>query len=159
MKHVRSVSIVMFVFGWASVARPADAFTDGACKADMQKFCADVKPGNGAIRDCMTAHEADFSQPCKDNMAEMKQKFEEKKKEFDAACGADLKQFCANVTPGEGREFSCLRAYSDKLSAGCKEKMSKPMGMMQKGMKHQDHNDDSHADTPGDDAAGPPAGK
>ena len=40
-----------------------------ACKADVKQFCADAKPGKGAIADCMKEHAADVSDGCKEAMA------------------------------------------------------------------------------------------
>ena len=34
-------------------------------------------------------------------------------------CDKELKTFCKDVTPGEGRGLACLYAFSDKLSAQC----------------------------------------
>jgi hypothetical protein len=34
-------------------------------------------------------------------------------------CSGELTQYCANVTPGEGRLLACLYAYGDKLSGPC----------------------------------------
>jgi len=34
-------------------------------------------------------------------------------------CESELKTYCAQVTPGEGRVLSCLYAFSDKLSGRC----------------------------------------
>jgi hypothetical protein len=34
-------------------------------------------------------------------------------------CNSELTQYCAEVTPGEGRLLSCLYAYEDKLSGPC----------------------------------------
>lgn len=34
-------------------------------------------------------------------------------------CNSELMQYCAQVTPGEGRLLSCLYAYQDKLSGQC----------------------------------------
>jgi hypothetical protein len=156
MKSLRMVTTMAAVFGVMCSARPVFAHEEGACKADVQKFCGDVKPGGGAIKDCMKAHQADLSQGCKDNMAEGKQKMEEKMQAIKQACGADLKQYCANVTPGEGREFACLHSYSDKISAGCKAALPK------RGMHHgdKDHKGGDKDDHDGDEPQeGAPAGK
>ena len=34
-------------------------------------------------------------------------------------CETELKNYCQEVTPGEGRILSCLYAYGDKLSGQC----------------------------------------
>ena len=36
-----------------------------ACKDDAAKFCADVKPGHGAIAQCLQAHRDQLSDSCK----------------------------------------------------------------------------------------------
>jgi hypothetical protein len=36
------------------------------CKGDLQKFCAEVKPGQGRALACLDKHEKDVSQACKD---------------------------------------------------------------------------------------------
>jgi len=38
-------------------------------------------------------------------------------------CATELENFCADVTPGEGRILSCLYAYEDKLSGQCEYAM------------------------------------
>ena len=119
----RMVSIIVTVLGLTSIGMPVLAEGDGACRDDVKKLCGDVQAGGGRIADCMKAHESQLSPGCKDNMAEMKEKREAKKKELMEACQADIKQFCANVTPGEGREMACLKSYDDKISASCKEKL------------------------------------
>jgi len=40
-----------------------------ACKADVKQFCPDVKPGKGAIADCIKSHASEVSDGCKDAMA------------------------------------------------------------------------------------------
>ncbi len=47
----------------------APAGGKGACKADVQKFCAGVDHAKGKIRECLTQHSADLSDSCKQRMA------------------------------------------------------------------------------------------
>ena len=35
-------------------------------------------------------------------------------------CGAEIKTYCANVTPGSDRIVACLVAYEDKIPARCR---------------------------------------
>ncbi len=37
-----------------------------------------------------------------------------------ADCAAEIKTFCANVTPGSDRIVACLIAYEDKIPARCR---------------------------------------
>jgi hypothetical protein len=41
-------------------------FAANECKADLQKFCADVKLGEGRGLACLNKHDKDVSQSCKD---------------------------------------------------------------------------------------------
>ena len=36
-----------------------------------------------------------------------------------AGCAVELKAYCKNVTPGEGRLLNCMRTHFDKLSKKC----------------------------------------
>ena len=37
----------------------------------------------------------------------------------EGACASDLKNFCGNVTRGEGRLVLCMQAFDDQLSKRC----------------------------------------
>jgi len=38
---------------------------------------------------------------------------------LEKSCGNDIKKFCRNVTPGQGRIIFCMQAYEDKISPKC----------------------------------------
>ena len=38
---------------------------------------------------------------------------------LESACAKDIKKYCSNVTPGEGRMIYCMQAYEDKISPKC----------------------------------------
>jgi Cysteine rich repeat len=38
---------------------------------------------------------------------------------LESACSKDIKKYCSNVTPGEGRLVYCMQAYEDKISPSC----------------------------------------
>jgi hypothetical protein len=46
-----------------------------ACDPDVQKFCANVQPGQGRIRRCLRAHEAELSAGCKSEVAAARKKY------------------------------------------------------------------------------------
>ena len=37
------------------------------------------------------------------------------------ACKSDIRQFCSNVPPGDGRIKACMKAHLQELSEPCKE--------------------------------------
>lgn len=44
-----------------------------ACKADLEKYCADVKPGRGGKMKCAMANKEKFSAECQAEMAKAKE--------------------------------------------------------------------------------------
>ena len=38
---------------------------------------------------------------------------------LEAACGNDLRKYCSQVAPGEGRLLYCIMAHEDKISTQC----------------------------------------
>jgi hypothetical protein len=93
----------------------------GVCKADIETFCKDIKPGGGRLKACIKSNSDRISQECKDHMA-MEQ---EKAKEFKQACKADSKQFCAGIPHVKGRIVSCLKSHETELSDNCRAFLQK----------------------------------
>ncbi len=46
-------------------------------------------------------------------------------------CAKDLRRFCRNVTPGEGRIVHCMQAYEDKISARCAYELGETKASLQ----------------------------
>jgi len=46
--------------------RPKEHPALKACKPDLARFCSQVPPGGGRIKECMTAHLPELSEPCKE---------------------------------------------------------------------------------------------
>lgn len=88
----------------------------GACRADVEKFCAGVKPGEGRIVDCLKQHKSELSAGCQAKGEELKANLQSGKD----ACAADVANLCKDVQPGGGRIIKCLQANHDKLSSACK---------------------------------------
>ena len=87
----------------------------GACKADIEKFCKDIKPGGGRIWVCLKSNGDRLSQECANHMAMER----EKTKNFIRACKDDSKKFCKGIPRGKGRIFSCLKSHEAELSDSC----------------------------------------
>lgn len=45
---------------------PGDHPVLKACKPDIARFCSQVPPGEGRVKNCMKAHLPELSEPCKE---------------------------------------------------------------------------------------------
>ena len=78
---MRSAVLILATLGLsASVAlaadkpdKPANGGTRVACKADVEKLCSTVQPGQGRIIACLKQNEAQVSASCKDAIANARQ--------------------------------------------------------------------------------------
>ena len=89
----------------------------GACKADAQKLCSDVQPGEGKLIECLKTHQAELSPQCTSNMKAVKQ--------VSDACEGDVEKFCWDTPIGKGGIASCLKSHAADLSPGCKDAVAK----------------------------------
>lgn len=110
-----------------SAAQAAEDVRADACRAEVQKYCKDVKPGGGRMLQCLKAHDGDLSPSCRERMAEGRKRMES----FAQACKADVEKLCKGVEPGEGRIMQCMREHKAELSPACSEKLDR-MGKRRK---------------------------
>jgi hypothetical protein len=103
-----------------SAAQAEEKERPGACRADVQKLCKGDQPGGGRIAACLKQHESELSPGCRERIAEAR----EEVKEFAEACKADADTLCKGVQAGQGRIMRCLAYHNDKLSGGCRAKIS-----------------------------------
>lgn len=92
------------------------------CKVELDTYCKDVTPGGGRILACLHAYSDKLSDTCRDTVLDATGQI----KALGAAisfvrdaCAEDLRHFCKDVPPGEGRLMNCLDTNNDKLSQGC----------------------------------------
>lgn len=105
-----------------------------ACKADMEKFCKDVTPGEGRLKFCLKAYEDKVSAECREQMGKAGEKIREKMQEGKEACKADVEKFCKDVEPGKGGVVQCLKKHEGELSEAC-GKFHAKMAEHHRGMK------------------------
>jgi len=87
------------------------------CKADMDKFCKDLKPGENRM-DCMKAHEAELSEGCRAMVATRKAGGKGRAAKTMEPCKAEAEKFCG---AGSGAtEPGCLKKHEGELSTGCR---------------------------------------
>jgi hypothetical protein len=93
----------------------------GACKADVEKLCKDVQPGEGKVLGCLKDHKADLSPGCTANLKQVQATM----KQVSQACEPDVEKFCFDTPMGKGGIASCLKKHSDELSPDCKAAVAK----------------------------------
>jgi len=99
---------------------------DEACKGDVDKYCKDVKPGQGRMMSCLRTNQANLSTSCKEQIAAVEQRHHqmgERAHLMAEACKGDMQQYCKDVKAGEGRMGRCLKENEAKLSEGCRGAM------------------------------------
>lgn len=92
----------------------------GPCKADREKFCRGVEPGQGRIWKCLKEHQGELAAECSAAMEQGKAKMRERVQQAHSACKDDVAKFCGEIEGGGGRILHCLKQNEASLSAGCK---------------------------------------
>ena len=107
--------IACALFGQAAIPSAAER----PCRADIEKFCADVSRGSGRVAECLRQHQSELSPECKARGKEMRERIREAHEE----CKADISKYCGDVQPGKGHIVSCLRSHDKDLSSECRAAM------------------------------------
>ena len=101
------------------IAFAAEPVTQKPCADEIEKFCKDVRLGEGRIVQCLKDHDAELSAVCRDKVKQVVQRLEEAKR----ICANDIEKFCADVTPGGGRLIKCLKPHLQELAPACREQL------------------------------------
>ena len=93
-----------------------------ACQSDIDKYCKDVKEGEGRIAACLKGHVDDLGPRCKIAYDRIDIQVQKRRiiKELAEACKDDSEKFCKDVAAGKGGKIKCLKEHSAELSESCK---------------------------------------
>lgn len=89
-----------------------------SCKADVEAFCAGLRPGGGRVLQCLEDHLLELSPPCRSETSG----FVEARERYAAvkqACRADAERLCQGVPQRAGPLLQCLQAHEPSLSSQC----------------------------------------
>ena len=101
-----------------AAAGAAPAVPDN-CKTDLERFCKDVKPGEGRIIKCLKEHEAELSMVCKAGVTE-----EKKEVAIQHPCATETAAYCPGLKPGDGKFAACMKEHETELSEACKSDLA-----------------------------------
>ncbi len=101
------------------------------CKAEIEKYCGNVTPGEGRVLACLYAHNDKLSGRCEYALYDASVRLERAVAALSYVaneCSSDLKKYCAGVAAGEGRLLECLQKNDTQVSSRCKQ-ARKDVGM------------------------------
>jgi hypothetical protein len=116
---------MLFVYGPANAAEKGlvDIVADG-CKTELDTYCKGVIPGEGRILACLYAYQDKLSNRCEYALYDAAAQLEKAIVALTYLaneCRDDLKAYCSDVKPGEGRLIDCIGKNKDKISDRCKQ--------------------------------------
>jgi Cysteine rich repeat len=112
--------VLSMIFTCALAVQAAFAMTnERPCRADIEKFCPNVKPGDGRVVECLRKHHEELPPTCRSRGQEVRERVQE----AHEACQGDIAKYCKEVRPGEGHILACLKKHDKDLSAACKDAM------------------------------------
>ena len=94
------------------------------CKTEIEKYCAQVTPGQGRVLACLYAHEDKLSAKCEYALYDAAVQLERAVAALSYVaneCNADLEKYCGSIAPGEGRLLECLDKHDKQVSKRCKQ--------------------------------------
>ena len=126
---MKKLAIVLFVLiilpvGFSVVNAGQDLVETVAngCKTEIEKYCAQVTPGEGRVLSCLYAYNDKLSAKCEYALYDAAVQLERAVAALSYVaneCDADLDKFCQSIAPGEGRLLQCLEKNEKQVSARC----------------------------------------
>jgi hypothetical protein len=129
-KNVKRLGIWLLALGWVLVlVNPvmAQQLVEGVvtgCKAELEKYCSNVTPGEARILACLYAHNDKLSGRCEYALYDAAVQLERAVAALTYVaneCAPDLRKHCARVEAGEGRLLECLQKNDAEVSNRCKQ--------------------------------------
>lgn len=128
MKRMFIVLIALAVLSLlVSVANAQQGLVEtvaNGCKMEIEKYCAQVTPGEGRVLACLYAHEDKLSGKCEYALYDAAVQLERAVAALSYVaneCDADLEKYCESIEPGKGRLLDCLEKHDKKISGRCKQ--------------------------------------
>ena len=122
---ILSLCVVVLIAGSAFAGEKGlvQIVADG-CKKDIETYCKNVTPGEGRILACLYAYQDKLSNRCEYALYDAAAQLERAIAALTFLvneCRDDLKAYCSDVKPGEGRLINCIDKNMEKVSNRCKQ--------------------------------------
>ena len=118
------VFCVVFLSGIAVAQRkgPVEKVVEG-CSKELETYCKNVAPGKGRLLSCLYSYEDKISTQCQLALCDALPPLEMALSVLSylaGECREDLKKYCSDVKPGQGRLIDCLDKKKDVITDRCK---------------------------------------
>jgi hypothetical protein len=118
-----SIALVFAGIVFAETIGPVEVVADG-CKKEIDTYCKVVTPGEGRVLACLFAYQDKLSPRCEYALYDAAAQLERAIAALTYLaneCRDDLKSYCSDVKPGEGRLLNCIDKNMAKVSSRCKQ--------------------------------------
>ena len=120
MKIVLMIGAILMLWSSNATAQERVAVAGGKCRADLQKLCPGIPPGNDNLRNCMREHLSEVSYPCVVALTRFA-----RVRKYHPECNAHLQQQCKDAKRDGGEFEACLKSAIDSLSDTCKDALGR----------------------------------
>jgi hypothetical protein len=128
MMHVKAgmaVIMMVMVFGGGASAQQTlvDSVVQG-CDKELKTYCKDVTPGEGRVLACLYSVWDKLSDQCDNALYDAAAQLARAVSALSYVvneCRDDLKTYCSDIQPGEGRLLQCMDRNYTKVSKRCKQ--------------------------------------
>lgn len=128
MMHVKAVMVVIMmvmVFGGGASAQQTivESVVQG-CDKELKTYCKDVTPGEGRVLACLYSFWDKLSDQCDNALYDAAAQLARAVSALSYVvneCRDDLKTYCSDIQPGEGRLLQCMDRNYTKVSKRCKQ--------------------------------------
>jgi hypothetical protein len=94
------------------------------CEKELTAYCKDVTPGEGRILACLNAYDDKLTVRCEYALYEMSALLGRSLTALAymaSECRDDIKTYCLDISPGQGRVLQCIDKNRAKVSSRCKQ--------------------------------------
>jgi hypothetical protein len=120
------IGMVLMFSGVVSAQQTLIDSVAKGCDKELKTYCKDVTPGEGRVLACLYAFEDKLSAQCEYALYDAAAQLERAVAALSYTvneCRDDLKKYCSDIKPGQGRLLKCIEKNDAKVSSRCKSAM------------------------------------
>ena len=124
MAWMMVIGLLLVLSGAASAQQSLVESVVKGCDKELTTWCKDVLPGEGRGLACLYSYSDKLSPKCEYALYDAVAQLERALTALTFVaneCRDDLKKYCSDIKPGEGRLLQCVDKNDAKITARCKQ--------------------------------------